>query len=111
MVVVFNPNTKNQTNTPTSISPTNFDTIQAFAMTRATDPIIVPELIQAYTAIATSLNITTTDLISLIQGQGNTQQQDIFLASLLNTVRVKNAVLGVGLNKQTPVFVAREINP
>lgn len=111
MVIIYNPTTKNQTNTQTTISPANYDAIRSFAISRASDPIIIPELIQAYTSIATTMNISPAEFVALVQGQGNTQQQDIYLASLLNTVRVRNAVIGVGLNKTTPSFVAREIRP
>lgn len=111
MAIIYNSGTPTQTTTQQTLSGNSYDSVRAFAIQRASDPIIVDELIEAYVAIALSLNITPVQFIQLVESQGSSQQQDIYLASALNSIRVKNALLGIGLAKQTPNFIIREIQP
>lgn len=113
MVKVINPNQLQTTSSvsTTSLSANNYDYVRAFAASRASDPIIIDELIQAYTLIAASLNISVAAFVQSVQNQGNSRDQDLYLAARLNTVRVRNALIGVVSPQTTPVFVGREITP
>jgi hypothetical protein len=106
--------TYNKSGQPTqgsSIGTSNYDYVQAYAASRVSDPSIIGELVTAYIAIAATLGITPTQFIELVQSQGSSQAQDIFLAAYLNSTRVRNSLIGVNNNKNTPLFISREINP
>lgn len=98
------------TNNTNTISAGNYNLVQAFVSSRISDPIIMDQLVQAYTEIAASLNISVQEFIQLVQSQGSNRDQDLYLATLLNTVRASNALIGVGGTNTPPVFIAREIS-
>ena len=87
----------------------NYDYIQAYAKTQSTNPIIVAELVQAYILISQNLGLSGYAFIKQVESQGTTQQQLIYLAAQLNSVRPRNALIGVAPVFNTPTFVAREI--
>jgi len=95
----------------TSIERTNFDYSRAFAESQSSNPTVISELIQAYNLIAQNLGISVFQFIQNIKSQGNDQQQAIYLATNLNSVRAKNALIGVAPIKSTPPFISREIAP
>jgi len=88
-----------------------YDYIRAFALARASDPVIVDALVETYTMIAQGLGISPIQFVQRVQAQGNTFDQDLYLATYMNTVRAKNALIGVAGGRGTPYFVAREIQP
>jgi hypothetical protein len=93
----------------TNVERNNFDYVRAFAESQSSNPTIVNELIQAYVLVAQNLNITPLQFIQLVESKGNDVEQAQFLCQQLNLVRARNAYLGVTLNQNTPVFIAREI--
>ena len=92
-----------------SIERTAFDYARAFAQSQSTNPTVAAELEQSYVLISENLGISVFDFLQLLQSKGDTQQQAIYLAAQLNSIRPRNALLGVGPNLMTPVFVQREI--
>lgn len=92
-----------------SVERNNFDYARAFAETQSSNQIVVNELIQAYTLIAQNLGITPFQFIQQLQQQGDSNQQAVYLAAQLNSVRPRNALIGVAPNNSTPLFIAREI--
>jgi len=93
----------------TNVERNNYDYVRAYAETQSSNSTIVDELIQAYVLVAQNLNITPLQFIQLVESKGNTVEQAQYLAQQLNSVRVRSAYLGVRLNQNTPVFIAREI--
>ncbi len=98
-------------NAQPGINSNAYDYAVAYAKSRSDDPIIQTELVATYITIAQSLGVSINQFISMVQAQGNTYEQDLYLTNYLNTVRVRNALLGVGRNVGTPGYIAREINP
>jgi hypothetical protein len=92
-----------------AIERNSFDYARAFAETQSTNPTVVSELEQSYVLIANNLGISVFDFIQLLESKGDTAQQAVFLAAQLNSVRPRNALLGVAPNTTTPAFVSREI--
>lgn len=95
--------------TITSIERDNFDYASAFANTQSSNPTIVAELTQAYTLIAQNLGISVFDFLQILQNKGNSQEQAVYLVAQLNSVRPRNALLGVMPNLNTSSFIQREI--
>ena len=95
--------------TNTAIERTNYDYGRAYAETQSTNSTIVDELEQAYVLISQNLGISVFQFIQLLQQQGTTTQQAVYLAAQLNNVRPRNALLGLPPNLNTPNFVSREI--
>ena len=92
--------------TSSNIERNNFDYVRAFAETQTNEPVLVNELVQAYILIAQNLGITP---YAFIQTLENRTDNGVYLATQLNSVRVRNSLLGVNLNLNTPYFIAREI--
>jgi hypothetical protein len=92
-----------------SIERNSFDYIRAYAQNQSTNPTVVAELEQAYALIAENLGLSGFQFIQLLENQGDSTQQAVYLAAQLNSVRPRNALLGVGSNQTTPVFISREI--
>jgi len=93
----------------TSIERNSFDYGRAFAESQSNNPTVIAELEQAYVLIAQNLGISVFDFIQLLESKGDTQEQAIWFAAQLNSVRPRNALLGVAPNQITPVFISREI--
>ena len=93
----------------TSIERNAYDYATAFAETQSSNSTIVSELVQAYILIAQNLGLTVYQFIQQLESQGTSQQQALYLAAQLNSVRPRNALLGVAPNSATPIFIAREI--
>jgi hypothetical protein len=102
--------TTSNSNQPPQVESNNFDYVRAFANTQSSNPIIVAELIQAYILIAQNQNITPIVFINNLQNQNLSNQELIFLAASLNSVRPRNALIGIAGQQNTPVFVLREIS-
>ncbi len=92
-----------------SIERNSYDYARAFAESQSTNPLVVSELEQSYILISNNLGISVYDFIQLLESKGNTQQQAVFLAAQLNSVRPRNALLGVAPNISVPMFISREI--
>ncbi len=92
-----------------SMNSNTYDYVQAFVKSRTNNPVIINELITAYTLIANNLGININQFLQLVESQGTTYEQDLYLANYLNTVRVKNSLLGVVRNVGTPLYIQREI--
>jgi hypothetical protein len=95
--------------TSTSIERNSFDYARAYAESQSTNPTVVAELEQACVLIAQNLGISMFEFIQLMQQQGTSQQQALYLAAQLNSVRPRNALLGLPPNLNTPNFISREI--
>ena len=93
----------------TNVERNNYDYVRAFAESQSSNPTIVDELIQAYVLVAQNLNMTPLQFIQTIESKGNSVDQAQYFSQQLNLVRPRNAYLGVTLNQNTPVFIAREI--
>ena len=63
----------------------------------------------AFALIAQTLDLTTAQFAELLRQQGDSYEQDAFLAGYLNDNRVRNAKLGIALNLDTPDYIYREI--
>lgn len=102
---------QNSSNVNLIQNPNIYNYVLAYAQSRSNDPSIVQSLVQIYNTIAQNLGIDPTQFIQQVQAQGNTVNQDMYLAFYYNQVRAKNALIGVTGSLNTPFFVAREINP
>lgn len=102
---------QNNSNVNLIQNPNVYNYVLAYAQSRSADPSIVQSLVQIYNTIAQNLGIDPTQFIQRVQAQGNTVNQDMYLAFYYNQVRAKNALIGVTGSLNTPFFVAREINP
>lgn len=71
----------------TAIERNNFDYGRSFAETQSTNPTVVAELEQAYVLISQNLGISVFDFIQILESKGDTQQQAVYLAAQLNSVR------------------------
>jgi len=100
---------QNSSNINTLQNPNVYNYVWAYAQSRASDPSIVNSLVQMYNTIAQNLGISPAQFIQQVEAQGNTVNQDLYLSYYYNTVRAKNALIGVTGNLNTPYFVAREI--
>lgn len=89
-----------------SIERNNYDYVQAYAETQSSNSVIVEELVQSYVLIAQNMGITPASLIQQIE---NGIMSPIMLAAQLNSVRPRNALIGVAPTQDTPIFIAREI--
>lgn len=101
--------TSSSAQTPNGIERNSFDYIQAYASLQCSNPTVVSELVAMYVLIANNLGITPFEFITQVKNQGNSQQQAIYIAAQMNSVRVRNALIGVAINKTTPEFINREI--
>lgn len=106
MAIIYGNPQAQQTN---AISGNTFDAVRAYAASQTSVPELVDELVQTYILVAQKLGITAVQFIQQIQEQGTTQAQQIYLASYLNSVRLRNALLGVSNNPGPPYFIQREI--
>ena len=106
-----NVSVKNNSNVNLIQNPNVYNYVLAYAQSRSSDPSIVASLVQIYSTIAKNLGIDPTQFIQQVQAQGNTVQQDLYLAYYYNSVRAKNALIGVTGSLNTPYFIAREVNP
>jgi hypothetical protein len=88
------------------IERNNFDYVQAYAESQSSNAVVVSELVQMYVLIAQNMSITPAALIQQIKSG---TISPIMLAAQLNSVRTRNALIGVASNQGTPVFIAREI--
>jgi hypothetical protein len=93
----------------TSIERNSFDYARSFAESQSSNPTVVAELEQAYVLISQNLGISAFDFIQVLKSKGDTQEQAVYLAAQLNSVRPRNALLGVSPNQTTPLFISREI--
>ncbi|VVC05198.1 Uncharacterised protein [uncultured archaeon] len=94
-----------------NIERNNFDYLRAYAESQSSVTSIVQELIDAYALISQNLGISGFQFIQTLKSKGTAQQQTIYLAAQLNSVRPKNALLGIASNQEPPEFVSREIAP
>jgi hypothetical protein len=92
-----------------SIEATQYDNLKSLVQTRVSDPELQKEYIAAFALVAKSLNLTVAQFADLMRQQGDSYEQDVWLAAYLNENRVSNAKLGVTLNLNTPISVLREI--
>jgi hypothetical protein len=92
-----------------SIERNSFDYARSFAESQSSNPTVVAELEQSYVLIAQNLGVSVFDFLQILQSKGTTQQQAVYLAAQLNSVRPRNALLGVSPGLSTPAFVLREI--
>ena len=95
--------------TNTSMERSSFDYGRAYAESQSSNPTIVSELEQAYLLISQNLGISVFELIQLLQQQGTSKQQATWVCAQLNSVRPRNALLGLPPNSSTPNFILREI--
>lgn len=102
-------NSSGQVASSPGLDGNSYDYVNAYAASRVSDPTLIAELVQTYVIISQSLGITPVQFIQQVQAQGSSQAQDIYLAGYLNSVRVRNALLGVGNGLGTPNFIQREI--
>lgn len=93
----------------TNVERNNFDYIRAYAENQSKNITIVDELIKAYVLIAQNLGITPYQFIQLLESKGNSIEQAQYLAQQMNSVRPRNAYLGVVYNTSVPLFIQREI--
>jgi len=93
----------------TSIERTSFDYSRAYAESQSSNPTVVSELVQAYNLIAQNLGISVFQFLQQLKNQGTDQQQAIYLATQLNSVRPRSALIGVAPILTTPKFISREI--
>ena len=107
MAIIYN--TSGQIASSQGLDGNSFDYVRAYAANRLSDPILIDELVQSYVLIAQSLGISPVQFIQQVIAQGSSQAQDIYLAGYLNSIRVRNALLGVGNQMNTPPFIQREI--
>ena len=92
-----------------AIERNGFDYGRAYAESQSNNPTVVSELEQSYVLIAQNLGVSVFEFIQLLQQQGTTIQQALYLAAQLNSVRPRNALLGLPPNLTTPNFISREI--
>lgn len=92
-----------------AIESTQFDALKSLVQTRVSDPELQKEYIAAFAIVAKSLNLTAGQFADLMRQQGDSYEQDVWLAGYLNQNRVSNSKLGVALNLNTPFSVQREI--
>lgn len=92
-----------------AIEATQYDSLKSLVQDRVSDPELQKEYIAAFALVAKSLNLTAGQFADLIRRQGDSYEQDVWLAGYLNQNRVSNAKLGVALSLDTPLSVLREI--
>lgn len=86
-----------------------FDYARAFANTQSNDPTVVQELIDAYAAIAKNLGISIQQFLETYQNIEDSRSQALYLCGQLNSVRSKNALMGLSPISKTPNFITRGI--
>ncbi len=92
-----------------NVERNSFDYATAYARTQSNNSTIISELVQAYTLIAKNQGISVFQFLQTLQNQGSPKQQALYLASQLNNVRPRNALLGIAPSTNTPDFISREI--
>lgn len=108
MAMILNRPQAQQTN---AISGNNYDAVRAYAASQSSVPEIINELVSTYIQVAQTLGITPVQFIQTVEQQGSTQAQQIYLSAYLNSVRQRNALLGVANTPGAPYFIQREIVP
>jgi hypothetical protein len=98
-------------NTVPAIEATQYDALKNIVEARVSDPALQQEYIAAFAVIAQNLGLTTGQFAQVLREQGDSYEQDVFLAGYLNDSRVRNAKIGVALNLDTPEYIYREIRP
>jgi hypothetical protein len=93
----------------TAVERNNYDYIRAYAEMQTNNATLVDELVTSYVLIAKNLGITPQMFIETIKNQTGVLNQANYLASQLNSVRPRNAYLGVGGDVSTPTFIMQEI--
>lgn len=88
----------------TNVERNNFDYLRAYAENQSSNITIVNELVKAYVLISQNLGISPYDLIQSLESKGSQ-----YMAQQMNSIRPRNAYLGVILNNNVPVFIQREI--
>jgi hypothetical protein len=98
-----------------NIERNNYDYVRAFAEGQSSNATIIDELIKAYVLISQNLGITPVQFIQLVESKGNSIEQAQFLAQQMNSVRPRNAYLGVTFNRLfifgDPVLTKKPIPP
>jgi hypothetical protein len=92
-----------------AIEATQFDALKSIVESRVTDPELQKEYIYAFAVVAQNLNLTAGQFAEVLRQQGDSYDQDAFLAGYLNDNRVRNAKIGIALNLDTPDHILREI--
>jgi len=91
------------------IEKNSYDYATAYAKTLSSNSVVVDELVQAYTLAAKNLGMSVFDFIQTVKSKGTDKQQAVYLATHLNNVRPRSALLGVISSHTTPAFIDREI--
>jgi hypothetical protein len=85
------------------------DYATSLANSMTTNSTIASELVQTFLLIAQNLGISVMDFIESVENAGTLQQQSVYLATYINSVRPRNALFGAIGTNIPPTFISREI--